>query len=103
MKFNVSIPVNGKPINLSVERIKLTQQIQQFRISGKDKSIVIQNDQPLLNKVNMYNRKAPWKLIEGNIKNAEVFIDVLRIVDQRIRLIGKTTVTNGRVNNWDEK
>lgn len=85
MKFNTSILVNGKPITVLVERIKLTDQIQQFRISGKNKSLVIQNDQPLLNKVKLSHHKAPWKIVEGRVDYAEVFVDVLRQIDHKIR------------------
>jgi hypothetical protein len=84
LKFSFKVKVGDGFVTLMAERICLTDQIQQIRISGKDKHIVIQNDQPLFDKVKM-KKVAPWKLVSGKVTNTEAFVETLRQVDHYFR------------------
>lgn len=88
MKFSILVKTEEKFVTLIVEQVYLSDQIQQLKISGKDKSIIIQNDQPLFDKVKM-KKVAPWKLIEGTVTNTEVFVETLRQVDMKVREMKK--------------
>jgi hypothetical protein len=65
-QFYILAYSNGKSYRLRVELIKATNQIEQYKVSGRNRHLVFQCDRPFLKAKKFKNKKPSWKLIEGN-------------------------------------
>lgn len=101
MKFDVVVMFNGQKRTVPVEQIELTDQVQKLRIGTTEKCVVIQNNQPAFTRENK-GLDLDWKIVSGMelIKDAKAFTTVLALINQKMRTVGKTTVSNGRVTNF---
>lgn len=50
---------------MKVERIHATDQIERYRVTGGQRSIVLQTNGPLFKNKGLRHRKGTWKLYEG--------------------------------------
>ena len=68
MKWQFNVQEGSKNHNLTAEIILTTYQIEEIRISGAGISLVLQNNRPLLEAIDL---KVPltWRIIQGEIKN----------------------------------
>lgn len=67
MKFGIVVRVNGKHIRLQVDRIYQSAQIEKFEVKGRNKSLIIQSNRPLLRAKGIKHRKPDYKLLSGLI------------------------------------
>lgn len=56
--------MNRKTYKLSVELIHETPQVERYRVTGGQRSIILQTDRPL-HKAKGSKKKGAWKLFEG--------------------------------------
>ncbi len=77
MGFTISIRNDGNMIRLTVERIYLSEQIEKYKVTARNKSLTLQSNRPLLQKKNLKYRKPNWKLIEGQMHNSNVLDKII--------------------------
>ncbi len=57
----------GKWYRIYIEKILETDRIIRYKVSGRNKFLIIENNQPLFKKLGLKHRKPVWKLVEGNV------------------------------------
>lgn len=77
MKFGIAIRVSGRYIRLQVERIYVSDQIEKFEITARNKSLTIQSNRPLLRGKGIKHRRPDYKLIAGLINSAGVVENII--------------------------
>lgn len=73
MKFKFRILYEKRYKNLVGEVIYSDKRSERIRISGRNRSIVIQSNRPLLLSKGLKNRRIVWKIVEGDINSPFVF------------------------------
>lgn len=72
MEWHFIIRFDQKDLHLKAERIYLSEQVERIRVMGKNRSIVLQSNRPLLRLKGLKNKRLDWKLIEGQMNNSHV-------------------------------
>lgn len=90
--WKISPYYNSKNHDLKLELTYESDQVYRFRVSGKNRSIVIQCDIPLLKAMNS-KKRVDWKLIEGVMYNAELFTAIINEIKYIIDNDGKKPYT----------
>jgi hypothetical protein len=68
--WQFSVYVDNRYYRLIAELIYRSDQVERIRVSGRDRSIVLQNNRPLFRGRGLKHRRPNWKLIEGTGSNA---------------------------------
>jgi hypothetical protein len=66
MKFEIIVDVSGRPYKMQVEKIYEDSWIEKFRVTGGNKSIVIQSNRPRLKAMGS-TKQITWDVVEGEI------------------------------------
>jgi len=66
IKFYILVYFQGKEYCLRVEKTKITRDMEEYTVSGKNRSITLQTDAPLLRSRALKSKSASWRLIQGN-------------------------------------
>lgn len=75
MIYWIIIKDGYKKHRLLVEYIPVNNKIERFKISGKDKYIVLESNRPLFRNRGIKHRKPDWKVFEGEVKYAGGLLD----------------------------
>lgn len=73
MIFKFRILHEKKYKNLIGEIIYSDKRSERIKVSGRNRSIVIQSNRPLLLSKGLKNRRIDWKIIEGDMNSQFVF------------------------------
>ena len=65
---------------LKAERLFINKQIEQIKITGEVVSIVLENNRPLIEDLEL-NREITWKVIRGKLKDH----DVLKMITKALQ------------------
>jgi len=86
MRFRIRLEIERRYRYYDVEKISDDGRLECYRIFGKNKSIVLQSNRPLLRNKGLKYKLVEWKVIDGSIpfsKIAELFIDaIMKEVDK---------------------
>ena len=85
MSFAISLRNDGKMIRLTVERIYLSDQLEKYKVTARNKSLTLQSNRPLLQKKNLKYRKPNWKLIEGQMHNSNVLNKIIDTLEDYLK------------------
>jgi hypothetical protein len=85
MGLTISIRNDGRIIRLTVERIYLSEQIEKYKVTARNKSLTLQSNRPLLRKKNLKYRKPNWKLIEGQMHNSNVLNKIIDALESYLK------------------
>ncbi|MEO5562738.1 MAG: hypothetical protein ABIR18_04865 [Chitinophagaceae bacterium] len=84
MQFYIRIYNDRKYIRLAVERILLTNEIEKYRVSGKNGSFVLQSNGPLFRNKGLKHRRPSWKITEGGeIRNKAVLQKIIEAISEK--------------------
>ena len=81
MKFSIIVHYDQKDLRLVAEVIHTTDQIERIEVRGKNRSIILQNNRPLLESKNLKSRKPNWKLIEGKMNNIYLLEQIISTLE----------------------
>ncbi|MBK5271909.1 MAG: hypothetical protein JJE22_12930, partial [Bacteroidia bacterium] len=70
VKFKIVIRHDGRYIRLIAEQIYLSDQLEKYRVTAKNKTLTFQSNSPLLRTRGLKYKKPDWKIIEGNLDNS---------------------------------
>jgi hypothetical protein len=80
MTFSIIVTIDRKNYRLRVERIHQTAQIERYRVTGGNRSIVLQTNGPLFKTKGLKHRKGQWKLVEGGAWNQHAIGEVCKMI-----------------------
>ena len=78
MIFWITIKDGYKNHKLLVEHISINSHKERFKISGRDKFIVLESNRPLFRGKGLKYRKPDWKLVEGEVKYTGGLLDQVK-------------------------
>ena len=90
--WRISPYYNTKNINLDLELIYEGDTICKFKVSGKNRSIIIETDLPYKLATNS-KKRVDWKLVEGVMYSGELFTAIVREIEYVIKNDGKVPRT----------
>jgi len=86
VKFRIVIRHDGKYIRLNVEQIYLSDQLEKYKVTGKNKSLTFQSNRPLLKALGLKNKKPDWKLIEGQMHNTSIISEIIATLQAYLKI-----------------
>jgi hypothetical protein len=82
MEWHFIIRFDQKDLHLKAERIYQSEYVERIRVFGKNRSIVLQNNRPLLRLKGLKNKRLDWQLVEGELKNDHVLQSIIRKLER---------------------
>lgn len=73
MIFKIRILYEKRYKNLIGEIIYSDNRSERIRVSGRNRSIIIQSNRPLLLSKGLKHRRIDWKIVEGDMNSPFVF------------------------------
>jgi hypothetical protein len=87
MKWQFNFSVGQKNFIVEAEVICTTYQIEQIKISGSNIAIVIQNNRPLLEAIEL-KRPLTWRIIHGEMKDQAMYNTIREKVELHLAKSG---------------
>lgn len=78
MEYVISVYFKSRQLKLKAEQVYKSEQLERYKITGKNRSIMLQNDYPLVQRNSINKKKARWKLIAGEIYNPDLLQSIIR-------------------------
>ena len=85
MEWHFIIRFDQKDLHLKAERIYLSEQVERIKVMGKNRSIVLQSNRPLLRIKGFKNKRLDWKLIEGQMNNSHVLQAIILKLERLLK------------------
>jgi hypothetical protein len=85
MEWHFIIRFDQKDLHLKAERIYLSEQIERIKVMGKNRSIVLQSNRPLLRLKGLKNKRLDWKLVEGQMNNSHVLQAIILKLERLLK------------------
>lgn len=85
MEWHFIIRFDQKDLHLKAERIYLSEQVERIKVMGKNRSIVLQSNRPLLRIKGLKNKRLDWKLIEGQMNNSHVLQAIILKLERLLK------------------
>lgn len=84
--FDISIRYDSRRISLKVKQVYLSDQLERYDVSGRNRSITIQSNRPLLRTKGLKYRRPNWKLISGQITHASLLEQIINGVEAYLKM-----------------
>lgn len=75
MIFYINIKSGYKNHKLMVEYLPVNDRIERFKVSGKDKYVVLESNRPFFRNRGIKHRKPDWTIYEGSVKYGGGLLD----------------------------
>jgi hypothetical protein len=85
MEWHFIIRFDQKDLHLKAERIYLSEQVERIKVMGKNRSIVLQSNRPMLRLKGLKNKRLDWKLIEGQMNNSHVLQAIILKLERLLK------------------
>ncbi|MDF2188142.1 hypothetical protein [Paraflavitalea sp. CAU 1676] len=89
MKGEITVRIEGYMRRYPVERINATPRFEQFRVIGRNGSIVFQSNRPLLRSNGLRMKRIEWKLIEGTLRSMSAKDALANSLDEYVKRLEK--------------
>ena len=86
MFFQIRVYTSIKTYKLKGEVIYESDQVQRVRVTGKNGSIVLQNNRPFLLSKGLKSKRVHWSLKEGQINNVYFLSRLIEELDRYFML-----------------
>jgi hypothetical protein len=85
MEWQIIIRYDQQYIHLKANIIYSSDQIERIKIIGKNRSIVLQNNRPLLQLRGLKSKRIDWKLVEGELHNSYVLQAIIHKLEKHLK------------------
>lgn len=85
MEWHFIIRFDQKDLHLKAERVYLSEQVERIKVIGKNRSILLQSNRPLLRLKGLKNKRLDWKLIEGQMNNSHVLQAIIAKLERLLK------------------
>lgn len=86
MEWYFIVRFDQKDIQLKATRIHQSEQAEQIKVSGRNRSIVLQSNRPLLRARGLKSKRSDWKLVEGKMNNSYVLEAIIAKLERILKL-----------------
>jgi hypothetical protein len=80
-----TIPYDRKFIRLKARLIYLSDQVERVMVIGKNRSIILQSNRPMLENKGLKNKRIQWKITEGTLHNSKVLQIILLSLEKHLK------------------
>ncbi len=92
MEWQLLIRHDQQYIRLKANVIYQSDQIERIKIIGKNRSIVLQNNLPLLSARGLKSKRLDWKLVEGEMHNSHVLQSIINKLEKYFKTKSKSSL-----------
>ncbi|MEI8073516.1 MAG: hypothetical protein WCH78_02110 [Bacteroidota bacterium] len=82
MEWRFTIRFDQRNIQLKADMIYQSNQVERIKVTGRNRSIVLQNNRPLLKSKGLKLKRVDWKLIEGEMHNSHVLQTIIQKLEK---------------------
>lgn len=82
MTFPIRVYTSQKTYKLKGEVIYASDQVQRVRVSGRNRSIILQNNRPYLLSKGLKSKRVHWTLKEGQLNNVYFLSRLIEELDR---------------------
>lgn len=80
-----TIPYDRKFIRLKARLIYLSDQVERVMVIGRNRSIILQSNRPMLENKGLKNKRIQWKITEGTLHNSKVLQSILVTLEKHLK------------------
>jgi hypothetical protein len=80
-----TIPYDRKYIRLKARLIYLSDQVERVMVIGRNRSIILQSNRPMLENKGLKNKRIQWKITEGTLHNSKVLQIILLSLEKHLK------------------
>ena len=84
LEFRFIILYDRRAIRFKAVLVASNEQIEHYRIVGRNRSIVVEGNRPLLRSKGLKHRRIQWKLKEGTMSNSHLFENIIKKLEEYI-------------------
>ena len=84
MDWFLQLTIEKTTYTLKVERLFINHQIEQIKITGEGISIVLENNRPLIEDLEL-NKEVTWKIIKGKLKDHEILRRIINLLQDSLK------------------
>jgi hypothetical protein len=88
IRFTLRLEIERRYRYFGIEQIYQDHRIERFKITGKDRSIIIQSNRPLIRGKGLKSFRITWQVVSGDVKHKkglEPFInEIMKRVDSKL-------------------
>lgn len=85
MKWQFNVPNGTSNLQLDAELICRTHQMEQIKITGKNISVIVLGNRPLIEAIERpYPIKISWRLFYGEMKDEKLFANIASAVEKYV-------------------
>lgn len=81
MNFYISVYFQGKDYVLRVDKIKITRDIEEYKVSGKNRYIILQTDAPFVRSRALKYKAVSWKIVDGNPPQSGFLQGIIKAIE----------------------
>lgn len=84
MKFAIVIKHDRKAIRLQVEQLIVTKEMEQYRVSARNQSFVLQNNRPYIRKEKgLKHFPLTWKVVQGAYHHSGILEQIQKAIEAK--------------------
>ena len=84
MDWFLKLTIEKITYTLKAERLFINNQIEQIKITGEGISIVLENNRPLIEDLEL-NKEISWKIIKGKLKNPDILKRLINLLQDSLK------------------
>ena len=85
MTFGIQIKHERKTIRFQVEKIEETETTENFRVTTKNQSFVLQNNRPVIITKRLKYFPINWKVVEGGYHHQYILDLITKEIEKKLR------------------
>ncbi len=83
-KFWISFFVDQKRYRFLVERLPSDESFDYYKVNGRNGSMVLRNNQPVLRKHRLRYRRPEWKVMSGEVWNSYFKEKLIAAIEEKV-------------------
>lgn len=85
MEWYFNIRFDQRDIHLKAEWVYQSTQIERIEVIGKNRTILLQNNRPLLISKGLKSKRIDWKLVEGEMHNSHLLQSIIHKLEKYLK------------------
>jgi hypothetical protein len=85
MELGINVYYDRKNIKLLAKVIYSSEKIERVKVIGRNRSITLESNRPLLLSKGLKSRRINWKLIDGQINNSHLLQQIITTVERHLK------------------
>ena len=85
MEWLFKILFDRKFITQKARLVYLSDQVERIVVMGRNRSITLQSNRPMLENKGLKNKRIQWKITEGSLHNSKVLQNILQSLEKHLK------------------